>query len=132
MVRNLLTAGLIAGCMTLGAANGASAHDYYRHPSHAHHGGQVRIQPYPYSSGYGNYGNAGCRTGANNYGSNYYNRSYVPPTYGNYGYSSGYFGGFQSGYNGFSGNVPFGGYGAGGYPRSGSYGGSGFSIWVGR
>lgn len=96
-----------------------------------HHGGGCNVRP---GYGYSGYGYSTYRPPV------YGVPRYYPPVvrtvpvpvpvprtsfYG--GYSSG---GFSSGYNGFSGSVPFGGYSNPGY--FGNSGGTGFSVWYSR
>ncbi|MCF7963323.1 MAG: hypothetical protein K9M08_21495 [Pirellula sp.] len=119
----------------IGASDSASAQQYRHHNNqHYHHcapryptnGYSTVYRPnliYPnygisngYARNYGNYGGYGI---GNGYSSNYGGYGIQQPTWGGYG-----MGGFPIG----------GSYGGGGaFPRGGSYGGgSGFSLYIGR
>ncbi len=134
MFKKLLMIAALGGSVWCMDSEEASAQYGYGHS----HYSSSHYSRYPGS----NYGR-GCNPRNDYYAMQRY--SYAPPIgyYGTIPYSTG-FGGFSSGYQGFSGSVPFGGYGNGAFPPGGSWGGgafppggsygsgAGLSLWLQR
>ncbi len=116
MLRKLGFVAIAAVGLWMGQGNSAQA-DHYCHQN-------------GYSSGY--------RPQVAYYGVPSYS-TYRPPYYGGYSGRPVYGGGYPGNYSYFGSgygsgiNAPWGGYGMGGFPRGGSYGGgTGFSLYMGR